>query len=293
MTSATDVRAWLVEHAEELDGAEIPGKGRIPKALQEVYDAAHPHGGDGAAGGAYPEESALNRGVGAGPAYDGGVTEADFPAAPESGEPHAPGTAGPDSERRPRRVGATRKQQAKTFRQRIWGGGSGAKRPAKKHPRMSLKGLIEDTWMDAAWTFQGLPPIEKVLYLQAPLAGQLLEDTVRDTAADKMLQPIARADRTFKAFEALTAPLWTGLIMVKGRRDEDGNYSPETKMMFAGLRHSLLAMTRAVDLDFVEMKVRSEELKGKSAQIDEMIAWLFEMPEPTPEQAAAMAGQAA
>lgn len=281
MTSTTDVRAWLVEHAEELDGAEIPGKGRIPKHLQAVYDAAHP--GEEEAGGAYPEESGLDPGVGAGPAYDGGVTEADFPSGPD--EPVA-------AERRPRKVSATRKQQARSFRQRIWGGGD-TKRPKKKHPRISLKGLIEDTWMDAAWTFQGLPPVEKILYLQAPLAGQLLEDTVRDTAVDKMLQPVARLDRQFKAFESLTAPLWVGLIMVKGRRDDEGNYSPETKLMFGGLRHSLLAMTRSVDIDFAGMKEKSQELKGKSAQIDEMIAWLFEMPEPSPGQAAAMAGAAA
>ena len=260
MTSVTDVRAWLVEHAEELDGQEIPGKGRIPARLQAVYDAAHQDSATEISPGAFIET---------GPDYDGGVTEADFP------EPAEPATA----ERRPRKVAAARKQQARGFRQRIWGGGDNkTKRPAKRHPRLSLKGLIEDTWMDAAWTFQGLPPIEKILYLQAPLAGQLLEDTVKDTAADKILQPVARLDRQFKAFEALTAPVWTALIMLKGRRDEEGNYSPETKLMFGGLRHSLLAMTRSVDIDFAEMRVKSEELKGKSAQIDEMIAWLFEMP---------------
>lgn len=80
--------------------------------------------------------------------------------------------------------------------------------------------------------------------------------------------------------------------MAKGRRDDDGNYSPETKMMFGGLRHSLLAMTRAVDLDFAEMRVKSEELKGKSAVIDEMIEWLFEMPGQA-EQAGQMASTTA
>ena len=276
MTSVTDVRAWLREN-----DYSPPGKGRIPSELQQAYDAAHP-GDEGEGGGAYPAPAPSPSGAD----YDGGITEADFPSGPAGGSPDDIA-----AERKPRSVRASRKQEAKSFRQRIWGGKTA--RPKKKHPRLSLKGLIEDTWMDAAWTFQGLPPLEKILYLQAPLAGQLLEDTVKDTAVDRLLQPVARVDRQFKAFEALAAPVWVGLIMTRGRRDEEGAYSPETKMMFGALRHSLLAMSRVVDIDFEAMKEKSAELKGKSTQIDEMIAWLFEMPGVPAEADGQMAGAAA
>jgi hypothetical protein len=133
-------------------------------------------------------------------------------------------------------------------------------------------------FLDLAWTFQGLPPIEKVLYLQAPLAGQIIEDTVRNTAIDRFAQPVARVDRQFKALEALTAPAWVAAIMLRGEKDADGKYTPATTMMFGGLRHALLSMSRAVDVNFDELKQKGQDLKTRSGDIDAMIAYIFEMP---------------
>lgn len=260
MTSGTDVRQWLRDQGED-----VSVKGPLPKGARERYDAAH--GGEQLIVDGAVEEAGTDAD------YDGGVTEADFPSDP-----------GPEAdavERAPRRVRSAPKG-GQRFREKIWGGGK-AGRPKKKQPRISLKGFAEDLFLDLAWTFQGLPPIEKVLYLQAPLAGQIVEDTCKGTVADAFLQPVARVDRQFKALEALTAPAWVAAIMVKGRRDEAGNYSPETKLMFGGLRHALLCMARITDLDFEQLRTKSEELKGKSDQIDQIIAWLFEMPAPPPE----------
>lgn len=282
--TTTDVRAWARQN-----GYDIGGKGRIPSAVQEHYDREHDPAGVSSPDGDYTEP--------AGPDYDGGVSDLDFIAADEPPALEEP-QDGPENavaERRPRKVAKTR-AAGKSFRERVWGGGkAGTRRPAKKHPRVSLKGFAEDVFLDLAWTFQGLPPMEKVLYLQAPLAGQIVEDTCKGTVADKVLQPVARVDRQFKALEALTAPAWVAAIMVKGRRSEDGEYSPETKLMFGGLRHALLSMTRATDMDFGELRGKADELKTRSGEIDEMIAWLFEMPAPpemTEEQAQAAAAAA-
>jgi hypothetical protein len=288
MATTTDVREWLRDHQAE-HGQEVPGKGRIPGPLQALYDQAH--------GEASPVQSpsALDSEAD----YDQGVTDADFIAADEP-----PETA--PAERPPRKIRAARKEQARSLRERIWGGGgSKTSRPKKKHPRVSLKGFAEDMFLDLAWTFQGLPPMEKILYLQAPLAGQVVEDTCKGTAADAVLQPVARIDRQFKAFEALTAPVWVAAIMAKGEKepvyDQAGklvgtDYTAGTKLLFGGLRHALLSMTRFAEVDFEELKAKAQDLKGQSGQVDAMIAWLFEMPEPTPEQMAAAAaanGQAA
>lgn len=272
MATGTDVREWLRDQGED-----VSVKGPLPKGARERYDAAH-------AGDQLPDGDGQADDTG----YDNGVTEADLPPDPE---PEAEA-----QERAPRRVRSAAPKGGKRFREKIWGGGKTA-RPKKKQPRISLKGFAEDVFLDLAWTFQGLPPVEKVLYLQAPLAGQIVEDTARGTVADTLLQPVARIDRQFKALEALTAPVWVAGIMIKGARDEDGNYSPGTQFMFGGLRHALLSMTRVADLDFEQLKAKSEELKGKSDKIDQIIAWLFEMPSPEPgmtaEQAQEMAGQAA
>ena len=281
MAETTDVREWLRDHQGD-HGQAVPGKGRIPAHLQAVYDQAHP-GTAEPPGGPAPSEGD----------YDQGVDGADFPAAVIADEPPE------NAERPPKRVRAARKEQAKSLRQRIWGGGDGKPaRPKKKHPRVSLKGFAEDMFLDLAWTFQGLPPMEKILYLQAPLAGQVVEDTCKGTVADTVLQPVARVDRQFKAFEALTAPVWVAAIMARGEKEPvyDGSgivvgqdYTAGTKLMFGGLRHALLSMTRIANVDFAELREKADSLKSASGDVDAMIAWLFETPEPTPEQAAAMA----
>ena len=288
MASTTDVRAWA-----RAEGIEVSDRGKLKDELHERYAAAHPD----------DDEADLPGD------YDQGVTADDFvitadeppgpyplqlppdePAAAADEEPPAREAVGHPDERQPRRVGKRKGAAAKTFRERVWGGDHKPARPAKKHPRMSLRGLAEDAFLDAAWTFQGLPPLEKILYLQAPLAGQVVEDTVRGTVVDTLLQPIARADQKFKSVEALLAPAWVAAIMVKGRKDATGDYSPETKLMFSGLRHSLLSMSRVVDnFDFEQQRQKAEELRTASGQIDAVIAYLFEMPEPTEEQLAAMA----
>src|ERR1700747_2686427 len=64
--SVTDVREWA-----RVQGLEVKERGRIPQAVQERYDAEHPElGGQADDDGGGPDSG-----------YDGGVTEADFPAA--------------------------------------------------------------------------------------------------------------------------------------------------------------------------------------------------------------------
>src|SRR5215472_6239925 len=211
------------------------------------------------------------------------------PPAPPADLP-VPAAESRAEEQQPRRV-ATARRARRSFSERVWGGqGSKPKRPKKVHKRVSLRGMAEDFFLDAAWTFQGLPPVEKIMYLQAPYAGQAVEDTVRGTRADRWLQPAARADQKVKQLEGLTAAGWVILIMVRGRRDEAGNYDPATKLMFSGLRHALLAMSRSVpDFSFERQREKAEELRSASGDIDAMIAYLFEMPEPTEEQLMEMA----
>lgn len=279
MANSTDVRQWAREQ-----GREIGSHGRIPAAIQQDYDAEHPAdpGPDD-----YPAQPDA-------PDYDGGVSDDDFVTAddpPGAAAEPAPGGPQDDAEEQAPRSVARGRRKRGDFRQRLWsGGGDKPKRPAKKHARVSLKGVAEDLFLDLAWTVQGLPPLEKILYLQAPLAGTVVEDAIKGTALDKVAQPVARADRQFKALEALTAPAWVAVIMAKGRKDpKSGEYSPETKLMFSGLRHSLLSMSRLVDgFDFEQQKEKAEELRTASGQIDKIIAYLFEMPEMTEEQARAM-----
>lgn len=287
MANTTDVRAWLKEN-----GVMVSDRGKLKQEYHDEYARAHP--GPEVAGRPVPQAGPDDEGD-----YDLGVSAADFITADDPPE-RPPADAAPAvpeghaDERSPRRVSSARPPR-RSFRERVWGGsGTKAKRPARTTKRMSLQGLAEDAWLDAAWTFQNLPPLEKILYLQAPLAGRVTEDTIRGTVLDKVAQPIARANEKVKGIEGLTAALWVAAIMMRGRRDETGAYSPETQFMFAGLRHALLSMSRTVEgFDFEAQRAKADELRTASGQIDQMIAYIFEMPEMTEEQLQAMAAQQA
>jgi hypothetical protein len=290
MASTTDVRAWLKEQ-----GVDVADRGKLKREHHDAYDAYRAQSTAGWPVAHVPGDPAI---LLAEDDYDQGVTAADFITADDPPGPpaeSAPAVAEDHAdERRPRAVASTRRPR-RTFRERVWGGeGTKAKRPPAKHKRVSLRGLAEDAFLDAAWTFQALPPIEKILYLQAPMAGVVIEDSIRGTALDRLAQPVARADQKFKAIEGLSAVLWVAGIMLRGRRDESGEYSPETKLMFSGLRHALLSMTRTVErFDFEAQKAKADELRSASGQIDAMIAYIFEMPELTEDQIKAMAEQQA
>lgn len=285
MTS-TDVRAWLREQGED-----VSVKGPLPKGARERYDAAHPgldtpdsHADD------YPPADG-------GPAYDGGVTEADFPPDP------GPGETGETPPRRVRSAGP-RAAKATGGRRKFWSGGkdSSKGKPRKTHPRVSVTGFIEDAWSQFAWAFQGAPPISKLLYAQAPYAGIVLEDAVKGTVVDKVLQPVVRAEKTFTGLTGLIAPpLLVMAIMTQGEREQTtvegpdgpvttiGDYTPKTKLMFSSLRFSLMSMTRAMGDRMAEVQERAGQLAERGKQVDEFIAWLFEMPDPEMTEADAMA----
>lgn len=294
MTTSTDVRQWLRDQGED-----VSVKGPLPKGAKERYDAAHP-GLD--TPDSHADEPGEYPGPGPGPAYDGGVTEADFPAAdPPDGAAETP-------PRRVRNQGGTRTAKTTSgLRSKLWGGSSsgskGKAKPKKTHPRMSVTGFVEDAWSQFAWAFQGAPPLSKLLYAQAPYAGIVLEDAVKGTVADKFIQPVVRMEKQFTGLTGLVAPpLLVMAIMARGEREQVevadpvtgekvitvGDYTPQTKFMFSSLRFSLMSMTRAMGDRMAEVQERAGQLAERGKQVDDFIAWLFEMPDPDMTEADAM-----
>lgn len=272
MASTTDVREWLAQ-----EGHPVKGHGRIPGELQAKYDDAH--------GAGSPPDTEHAGPVPPGD-YDGGVTVADFPPPPadDSGQP-APAIP----ETRPRRVRAERAGPLALLRggARTKTGKPKPKRPAVRHARVSLTGLIEDAWSQLAWAAAPLPPMQKLLYAQAPFAGIALEDAVRDTAADKWLQPIARAADKGKAVGGLFMPpmaLMAVLITAPQPQQIDTPEGPQLvwpepstkhKGALLSFRWSLMLMAEAgaVRLDEYAAKAAANEERGRQA--DEFMAWIL------------------
>ena len=272
--STTDVREWA-----KAKGIDIGSHGRIPAAVRDQYDAEHPASDADAA---YPEP---------GPEYDGGVTAADFPPEPEPAEPGHPAEVRP---RRVRTTASTRNRMLARWRKPKTGKTA---RPGRKLPRVSIAGLIEDAWSQMAWAAAPLPPMQRLLYAQAPFAGVALEDALRDTMADRVLQPVARAEEKAKAVGGLVMPPVALMAVLATApqpaeiENEDGTRVlafPEPtfahKTALVNLRWSLMLMAEVGQIHLDEYKAKAEAAAARGAMADEFMAWILgvELPPEVP-----------
>lgn len=199
MSKADDIRAWA--RANGIEG--VPERGPLAGNIRRRYDKhlaqladpgdADPFGDDGQAD------------------DDGGFTAADEPpedraaaaAAAEaraaSADPPGGPAAGPGWRERIKRPGSSA------------GKPQGRPRPAKPakpaRPRVPLDGLISKGYAALAkGAAQFNVPLSRVMGMQAPLAGSVLDEAWQETIVDKVLQPIARAEARGEATAALIGP---------------------------------------------------------------------------------------
>ena len=148
-------------------------------------------------------------------------------------------------------------------------------RGTKTRPRVSLEGLIGKVWEGLATvTARANLPVSRVFEMQAPVAGMLLEDELRDTLADKFLQPAARVvDGSELAFALMGPPLITAAITMRPDRQD---------ILMPMLRMSFRSWVRVVGdkLDKVEEQktLDAEFEKRYGERVDDMIARLFAAP---------------
>lgn len=92
---------------------------------------------------------------------------------------------------------------------KLTGRTAGPRKTAVKRPRSSVEGLISGAWAIGARVVSAIPnawPVANVLMLQSPVAGKILEDTVKNTAIDGILQPFARLASGGQVGVALLGP---------------------------------------------------------------------------------------
>lgn len=238
----------------------MPERGPLPDTLIIAYEAAHaPLNGAGAPAEGEP--------VGAAP--------------PPSPGPESPGGGGRQGERTPRDVpgpsaAGRARAAAGRFRTRF-GGGRGRKRPGggrrRGHSRVPVTDMIEEAWEQIAWAAAPILPLNRILSVQSPFAGVILEETVRDTFLDGLLQPVARTEKAGRALTGLLGP--PAIVMVMLQADPDSQRYAWLKGM---LRFSLLSLAKACDLNAEEAVARAEQNKDRNLQVDMLIAYIFSAP---------------
>lgn len=272
--------------------------------------------------------------TGSAESYEGGASAADFgqagadedriPDVAQGGDAGAAAGSMLEAEAIPRPVGGQRqarrakgKGPARARAAQVWGGRKpGAPRrrtPRDRGPWVPTAGVIESVWSQLAWAARPIPPIQKVLAAQAPMAGVALEDVTRGTFIDRVaLQPAARARGKAEAVNAMLGPpLWTAAIAMFGGMvtrpqarpdgvivqvpvtDDAGQiiWDDKTSMMIGGLRFSLMSWLKIGQRHSAEIIQQADELAALGREADELIAWILAPPEPgqTPREAEAEA----
>jgi len=247
----------------------VNARGNIDSDIRAAYDLAHP-GTNGSADTARPD-----------------YPDDDFDSA--FGEPPADEVFDESvmAESKPRNPKArTRPTSATTAgKQHFWQRGKPAAAKAKKKPRISTEDILGGLWRGMAKLAAPLPPLQRTLRIQAPVAGLLLEDAVKDTVADTVLQPLARLAGQGKVVSALLGPpvIVTALMVhVQQRAQMQPPREPNPFFVSAGteaLRSSLMTWMEVAGPKF-EIAIRKEqEFESKYGQsVDELIAFLLSPP---------------
>ena len=281
MATDAEIRSWALAN-----DVHVSAKGRVGYDTREAYDAAHPSANGAPAAAAVPD-------------YPPGMTEDDF-VLDQADDPPGPGEAADTGEAppaRPKPRGSRSMADGLRRLRRPAAKGRSGTRP-KARPRVPVDDLIGSAWRVASKLAQPIPPLYRTLRIQSPIAGLLLEDAVKGTAADTVLQPLARLTSVSQTASALLLPPAAITALAMHTQQSGGQPNPLiTQACLEALRHGLMAMMRVGGPKFTEVldrERREEEEFG--ATVDELLAWLLAPPaDPAAEEAgiAAMAARMA
>jgi hypothetical protein len=241
--SDADIRTWLRDQGD----TDVSVRGPISKADRARYELAH--GFDEAAG---PGDS-------------------DF----DVSEPGEPPPDKPEPEKRPRNVAVPRKLPWQRH-------DKAPKAKGAKRKRVALDDTIATGWRFLASLAKPLPATSRLLKIQAPVAGKILEPAIRDTFIDKILQPIARTTEGAEAVAVLLVPPAVVTAM---------QLNPQTiPFLMPVLRETLMRMIRIAGPAMAEAMQQEREFEAQfGGNVDDLIAMLLSelvVPEgESPEQA--------
>jgi hypothetical protein len=192
MSDAQDIREWAAAN-----GIQISDRGRIRGEVRDAYEAEH--------NGSPPPEPDDDE-------ID--LSDLDLDGAESVPEPSAPPPPAPVTgkvqERKPQ---PTRKRRGLLQRK--------PKTPKPKVHRkpISIENLISSGWALGAMALARSPsaiPVARILDMQAPIAGVVVEDMTKGTAIHRLLEPLARAgEKGEKAFALLGPPILVGVMTAR------------------------------------------------------------------------------
>jgi hypothetical protein len=264
MATAEAVRDWAV--SENL----ARNRGKLPGHVIDQWDTDHPDD-------PYQPGPPRDGFTGNAPDYPDADFDENFP------DPDGLGDTGETAPQRPKsraRTGSTK--PGGFFSRRGSKKKPGSKKPL---PRISTEDLLGAAWRGAAKLLTPLPPLQRTLRMQAPVAGMLLDDIVQGTIVDPLLQPLARLADQGKTVQALAGPpMFVGAIMAHQMQCAAADPPADPNPLFMaiaveGLRSSLMAWMDVAGPKFDMAMEREAQFEAKYGQrVDDMIALIFAPP---------------
>jgi hypothetical protein len=254
MATTTEKRRWLKAEHEAGNLTEPPPvHGVLPPSLEAMYDAAHP-------------------------SANGADDDNPFGDPPDVSAAETPPARPPRAKTRPKFTAPWSKPK------------TGRAKAKAKRPRVPVDELIGGGWRLMTRVARPLPPLERTLKIQAPVAGLLLEDAVAGTVLDSVLQPIARVMGTGKTVAALVGPpllVTAGTLHMQRAAMEGKQPNPAVMgVIHEGLRESLMVWMEVAGPKFDQALARERDFEARyGADVDAFIAFLFSPP-PNPENPA-------
>lgn len=258
MPSTSEIRAWARDQ-----GYDVNTKGALPANVMAAWDAAHPGGN-----GDHPD-------------YDGGIGDDDFGVSQAAEPPDVHDVSAGTAETPPKRPP---RQPAKSPGKGWWRGRKQqGKTKAKARPRVPVDEVISGAWRIMARIARPIPPLQRTLRVQSPVAGILLEDAVKGTIVDTILQPVARLQVQGKAVAALAGPpLLVTAISMHLQHAAQAEQPPNPVFMGAAtemLRESLMLWMDVAGPKFEKALAREKEFEEVyGSKVDDFIQMLFAEP---------------
>lgn len=253
-----DIRTWAREN-----GVDVNTRGPVNDTARAAYAAAH-------AGDELPAVDRLD----------------DVPTGLDELDPAGRLDMPPSRERQPTRPPPATSAPG-WMNRRTKPAGAGAAKPPRR--RVSIDGVVSGVWGIASMFLarnERALPVARMLTMQAPAAGLIVEDIAKNTLLDRVLQPFARAGKTGEQIGALIGPP----ILVAAITANPALYpmlAPVLKMtLMSWMEISAPVMKKARE----KAEKLSEEFGG--LEIDLMIEMLF-APPPGDEVPAAAGGNVA
>lgn len=209
--------------------------------------------------------------------YDGGVTADDFAGVTVAADPPLPAEARPRKTRRP----------GPSLTARLRKAGQG-KAKGKRHPRVPVDSLISSAWAAMGGLAMNVdPPLGRCLVMQAPVSGLILEDLVRGTAVDRVLQPVARAEEKAQKALALFAPPALVAALEAAQALPEPQRRAREAILLPLLERSMVLWVRIAGDKIDQQIARAAEEEPAREKARELMAMIWAQPAPADGKPAA------